>query len=585
MKKGPLLFGMIVCVIFLVEGSFSYGLFTKFENSLEDLLVVPKPFNSDIVILSIDNESINRVGQWPWPRATYAHIFKILEEAHPKVVGLDVALLEKSRLGEFDDAVLAATLASTSYPIVLSAEADPLILDKGMLPRAGVLRTPLPSFLTSQNISIGHTNLILDPDGVVRKVPLKVLSREGNTIRSFAYEILSKIQKGLPGEGNLETISRIVYSRAPGSVIRKPISSVLEDNSIASSLANKIVLIGATAPDLHDTKITPLSKGVEMPGVEIQANIVNMLARGYSLVPIPTRAMQLWILITILIPVLVFRRFKGASRPVFVNVAFGVVHTILAVVLFENGLVANIIHLNLGWFLSTLSLFGYTYFTTERERREMRKMFSKYVATDVLEYIMKNPDKVSLGGEEREVTILFSDIRGYTTFSESVTPKELVRVLNRYLTAMTDEVLKHKGVLDKYIGDAVMAYWGAPMDDPDHADHAIEAALGMIERLKIFNAELKAEGIHEIRFGIGIYTGPVIIGNVGSEMRLEYTVIGDTVNVASRLEGVNKELQTTLLIGESAKNKIKGKYAFKSMGSVSVKGRKEPLQVYTIEGI
>jgi len=295
--------------------------------------------------------------------------------------------------------------------------------------------------------------------------------------------------------------------------------------------------------------------------------------------------MQLWILITILIPVFVFRRFRGVSRPFFINVIFGGVHTILAIVLFENGFVANIIHLNLGWMLSTLSVFGYTYFITERERREMRKMFSKYVATDVLEYIMKNPDKVSLGGEEKEVTILFSDIRGYTTFSESVIPKELVRVLNRYLTAMTEEILKHKGVLDKYIGDAVMAYWGAPMDDPDHADHALEAALGMIERLKKFNEELKAEGVKEIRFGIGIYTGPVIIGNVGSEMRLEYTVIGDTVNVASRLEGVNKELQTTLLVGESAKNKIKGKYAFKSMGSVSVKGRKEPLQVYTIEGL
>ncbi|MBI5152991.1 MAG: adenylate/guanylate cyclase domain-containing protein [Parcubacteria group bacterium] len=585
MKKGFLLLGLVLCITLLVEGSFSHGFLTKFENSLEDILVTPKPFNQDIVILAVDNESISRIGQWPWPREVYAHILKTLENAHPKAVGIDIAFLENSRLGEFDDAVLATTLASISYPIILSAEADTLILDKEMLPRAGIVRTPLPAFLTSRNVTVGHTNLILNPDGVVRKVPLKILSRDGNTVHSFAYEIFNKTQKNVSVEKKPETIPRIVYSRAPGTIIRKHISSVLEDPSTIASLTNKVVLIGATASDLHDTKLTPLSRGVEMPGVEIQANIINMLSRGYSLVPISTRIMQLWILIAILLPVLVFRRFRGVSQPLFVNIILGVFHTTLAIILFENGIIANIIHLNLGWSLSTLSLFGYTYFTTERERREMRKMFSKYVATDVLEYIMKNPDKVSLGGEEKEVTILFSDIRGYTTFSESVTPKELVRVLNRYLTAMTEEILKHRGVLDKYIGDAVMAYWGAPMDDPDHADHAIEAALGMIERLKKFNEELKAEGMHEIAFGIGIYTGPVIIGNVGSEMRLEYTVIGDTVNVASRLEGVNKELHTTLLVGESAKNKIKGKYAFKSMGSVSVKGRKEPLQVYTLDGL
>ncbi|MBI5421173.1 MAG: adenylate/guanylate cyclase domain-containing protein [Parcubacteria group bacterium] len=585
MKKSLLLFGIVACVILIVEGSFSYGLFTKFENSLEDILVTTKPFNNDIVILAIDSDSIGRIGQWPWPREIYAHILKILESAHPKAVGVDVAFLERSRLGEFDDAVLATALASTSYPVILSAEADPLLLDSGMLPRAGILRPPLPSFLASPNVTIGHTNLILDPDGIVRRIPINILLHEGDKVRAFGYEVLSRIQKTLPSERVFGATSRIVYSRAPGTIVRRHISDVLEDGTIISALQNKIILIGATAPDLHDTKLTPLSRGIEMPGVEIQANIINMLSRGYSLVPIATKAMQIWIIITILLPVLVFRRFKGVSRPLLVNVVLGGIHTTIAILLFENGLVANIIHLNLGWIFSTLSLFGYTYFTTERERREMRKMFSKYVATDVLEYIIKNPDKVSLGGEEKEVTILFSDIRGYTTFSETVTPKELIRVLNRYLTAMTDEILKHKGVLDKYIGDAVMAYWGAPMDDPDNADHAIEAALGMIERLKKFNEELRAEGIKEIRFGIGIYTGPVIIGNVGSEIRMEYTVIGDTVNVASRLEGVNKELHTTLLIGESAKNKIKGKYAFKPMGAVSVKGRKEPLQVYTLEGL
>jgi adenylate cyclase len=199
---------------------------------------------------------------------------------------------------------------------------------------------------------------------------------------------------------------------------------------------------------------------------------------------------------------------------------------------------------------------------------------------------------VSLGGEEKEITVFFSDIRGFTTLSEKTTPKELVRILNRYFTAMSEEILKNAGVLDKYIGDAIMAFWGAPVDDPGQADNALKAALGMLAKLKELNEELRASGDPEINIGIGIYTGPAVVGNMGSEQRFDYTVMGDTVNVASRLEGLNKEYQTRLIIGESTKNKItlrlaqgEKDYKFRFLGSVAVKGRKEPLNIYTLEDI
>ncbi len=200
----------------------------------------------------------------------------------------------------------------------------------------------------------------------------------------------------------------------------------------------------------------------------------------------------------------------------------------------------------------------------------------------MLEEILQDPSKVKLGGEVREVTVFFSDVKGFTTLSEKSTPQELVKVMNEYFTLMTEEILKRGGVLDKYIGDAIMAFWGAPIDDENQADNALQAAIEMTKKLKAFNLKLKDKGKPEIGMRIGIYTGPALAGNIGSELRLNYTVMGDTVNVASRLEGVNKEYGTQIIIGENVKNKLKGKYDLKGLGSVAVKGRGEPLNIYTL---
>lgn len=213
----------------------------------------------------------------------------------------------------------------------------------------------------------------------------------------------------------------------------------------------------------------------------------------------------------------------------------------------------------------------------------MKNLFSKYVSKDVLEEILKDPAKVKLGGEEKEVTVFFSDIRGFTALSEKTAPKELVRILNKYFTLMTNEVLENSGVLDKYIGDAIMAFWGAPIEDRRQAENALKAALGMLEKLKELNKELKSNGDPEINIGIGLYSGPAVVGNIGSDLRFDYTVMGDTVNVASRLESLNKEYKTQIIIGETTKNKLEGDHKFKFLGSVAVKGRKELLNIYTIE--
>lgn len=566
------LFGIAVLTAILVFASYSLELFAGLENFFEDSLVSPKSVNKDLLIVAIDDESMQKIGQWPWPREIFAKALLEIERNQPQVVGVDVIFPEPSRAGSKDDSYFSEALKKIKYPVVLPVEARQLVIKNESVQAENFLE-PLPQFTEGENVVLGHVNLILDSDGVARRLPVKA-----GFYNSFAYEIA--VAAGFKID-NLKNLERIVYSAPAGAIRRVPFWRVL-DGSVGEILENKIILIGATAADLHDEKLTPFSRGAEMPGVEIQANAVNMLLSGYRLAPLSSAVSFAWFVIAALIPAAAFLVFRGVLMPVFICAAAAVFYIILIAAFYELGIAANIIHVNLAWFVSAASSFIYRHFAAEKEKREMRNLFSKYVSKDVLENILRDPGKVSLGGEEKEITVLFSDIRDFTAFSEKTTPKELVAVLNRYFNLMTGQILENKGVLDKYIGDALMAFWGAPLDDPAHAENALKAALGMAEKLKELNEELKEKGEPEIHIGIGLYTGPAIVGNVGSDLRFDYTAIGDTVNIASRLEGLNKEYKTQIIMGESVKNEIKREYNFKFLGSVSVRGRKEPLKIYTL---
>lgn len=559
----------------IVGASFNFGLFTGWEYFLEDSLVSSKPVNKDLVIVAIDNESITRLGQWPWPREIFAKALLKIQESSPAVVGLDVVFSEPSRIGAGDDLAMASALAGISYPVVFAVEAKNLIISENSSLAVGGFLLPIDDFRYSKNTFLGHVNLIIDKDGIVRKFPSEV-----SPYKSFAYEIVKKSNKNIFGGELSEAFPRIVFSASSGSVQRIPFWRVL-DGDAAEILKNKIILMGATAPDLHDEKPTPFSQGTEMPGVEIQANIANMLISGYRYSPLSGWASFLWIFVAALIPVLFFIAVKRSLVSMILSFLSGLGHLIAIVLLFDKGVIANIVHINFSWIFSTAFLFSCRYFFIEKEKRQIKNIFSKYVSKEVLESILSS-DKVALGGEEREITVLFSDIRGFTTLSEKTTPTELVAILNKYFTLMTGEILKNKGVLDKYIGDAIMAFWGAPLKDENQVDNAIKASLGMIEKLKDLNRELTALNKPEINIGIGLYNGPAIVGNVGSELRFDYTAIGDTVNVASRLEGLNKEYKTQLIVGESVKDKTKDNYNFKFLGEVGVKGRMEKINIYEV---
>lgn len=571
--------------------SFRAGLFQGVEYFLEDILVSQKVVSERIVILAIDSDSISKIGQWPWPREVFAQALNKLDKNKPSVVGVDIVFAETSRYGEADDLKLSKTLSEIGYPVIVPVEAMDLSLSGNGDASASKFVVTKDLFRNNENTTLACVNLVTDKDGVVRRVPLAIADSTGifsaTSIPTFSSAIANKVggEKHIIARDNLE---RIVYSQKTGGVRRVPFWRLIQDDSVAESLAGKIVLIGVTSPDLHDENLVPTSKGIAMPGVEIQANILNMLINNYRLSEPSKNSMSMIILLSALIPILSFVLWRRSLWPLLVNVGVMFVYLVFVIILFENGVVLNLIHILLAWLLSNIFAYSLRYFLSERSRRELKFAFSKYVSKAVLDEILLDPSKIKLGGEERMTTVLFSDVRGFTTLSESMTPTELTEYLNRYLTLMTDIVLEERGVVDKYIGDAVMAFWGAPIEDKNHAFDALKATIKMQKVLKIFNEENEQLGKPKIAIGVGLNSGKVVAGNMGSTQRFDYTVMGDTVNLASRLESLNKMYGTGILISESVVAEI-GKEKIESLGvlvreldRVKVKGKTQGVSIFEI---
>ncbi len=591
MKKKNIYFYFLALIWgFITLGGAYVGIFSGIEHFLEDLLVSEKKINSDIVIIAIDNESISKIGQWPWPREVFAKAIINLEAYSPKAVGFDVMFSEPSRAGDGDDKKFAEAMRRVKYPLVMPIEFTEIKLDgrRAYADQKTPVIKGIPLFESERQVSSGHVNLILDRDGIVRKVPLWIGFDNSNIIyKSLGFKVAE--EAGLPAKTLYTPLSveRIVFAGPPGSIPKIPFWKLAEGQKDLP-LQNKIVFIGSTAADLHDDKPTPFSKGTAMSGVEIHAGIANMSLENYRLTSIDGWYLLFWILIASLIPALFFARSERPWKAVSINIAIGILYNVLIVYLFETGIVVNIVQINLAWIGSTIITFAYHYLTVEKEKTYMRMVFSKYVSKDVLEEMMRDPSKVELGGEEKETTIFFSDVRGFTTLSEGLTPTQLTQFLNKYLTVMTDIVLENRGVVDKYIGDAVMAFWGAPLANPTHAVNAVVTAQKMITALKEFNKKSAEEGDPVIDIGIGLNSGKVTAGNMGSNKRFDYTVMGDAVNLASRLEGQTKTYGVHIIMSEHTLAHLpsemleSGAILVRELDKVKVKGKKLPVTIFEV---
>ena len=585
----------------------------------------PAKADSNLLLLAIDESSLEAFGRWPWPRDRYGYVVRYLKQAGAKAVVFDVMFFEPDENAEeFDQSFADDLKAADNVFLPMLFQAEPASIPPDVQPRATVkarwldagqaqaethagVKLPIP-LLAQQSRGLGAINLSADADGPTRRIPLL-----GQVDGSFVPHLPVAVARYLLGTGELlvrDGRMQIGGSSVPldtdGNLLiewhgsleqtyharKYSIGRVLqafaqqqrgEHPALDAALfKDKVVFIAGTAAGLYDLRVTPFSAAT--PGVLIHMAALDNLLHGQGLQAAPAWFSWATLLLLCLASAGTFMLFR--SYPVKFGVTMG-----LAVAYY--GLVAHAFSGHERWLelvfpeVALAVTFGTAatveYVTEGKQRRLMRAAFDKYMSSEVVEEIMRNPEGIKLGGEKKEISILFSDIAGFTTISEKMSPEDLVALLNRYLSAMTTIIkTTHRGNVNKYLGDGIMALFGAPLNDPKHASLACYAALDCQVELARLRHIWKQEGLPEIGARIGINSGPCIVGNMGSEERMEYTVTGDSVNLASRLEGASKYYDTLILIGQRTAELAKNDVEVREIDLLRVKGKKEPVVVFEL---
>src|SRR3989344_3007766 len=543
----------------LIAGAcYYFGLLTSWQELVFDRFFTTQTAPSGIVIIGIDDQSIAALGGWPLARTSFATVLENLGE--PREVGIDVAFVDSSARGLADDALLASALARSIAPVVLATQYD----DRG-----GKLLRPLPSF--ASNAQEGYANVLVDADGIVRTfAPMR-----GNTV-SLSAALTAHARGVAPPK-----VVRIGWRGPAGTFLTIPFIDVYRGTAPVSVFAEKTVLVGATAKDLHDTLATPVGS---MAGVEAHANALATLESGRFFNDIPMLFMLACILFVAYLAAGTILAVSQLVPLILLLATEFLAVNLVSVALFSAHVRFPTLSLSFAFLLSAGFTFIYQYLSESREKRHIRKMFQYYLMPEVIEELANHPERLSLGGQEKTLTMLFCDIRGFTTLSEGLSPSELTALINEYLTAMTDAIMEAGGLVDKYIGDAVMAFWGAHLPNPSQENAACRGALAMFRALDRLNADLEKRGIKPIRIGIGISTGEVVVGNMGSSKRFNYTVMGDEVNFASRLEGLTKAYGVSCIVGERTAAAAAGDptLTVRGLDLVMVKGKSEPRAIYEL---
>lgn len=599
------------------------GIFEPLEWKAWDLrlhlFAVPGRADPNIVILLIDQYSLDVYEKeqglsWPWPRQLYSAVIDYLRRGGARAVFFDLDFSASSRSGREDDEDFARAMARAGnvfLPIALSLaqesyeeiSADRLerfsfpdtSLRNKNLPRAVAVSPPVSPLLEACR---GAGNVVFPPDGdgVFRRLPLafffKTLVIPSAPLALARF--LEKDKQGIFDELPLDREGRMIlryhgpvgtystYSMAAIINSWAQIEDGIEPQVSPKEFAGKVVLIGGSAPGLLDLRPTPLSP--VSPGVEIQAVALDNILHGDAIRSQPS---------SLFIGFLFLLAFLTAIATTLLSrVGFQVLALLVSLVLpfgaawlaFRSGTWLDLVAPESVVVLSFLSASLLNYAFEGRQRRFIKNVFSHYLSPAVIDKVVANPSFLRLGGERREVTSFFSDIAGFTSISEGLSPEELVRFLNMYLSEMTEIILASGGTLDKYEGDAIIAFWNAPLDQPDHALRACRAALSCQARL----AELRPHFIETVgqpvTMRIGLNSGPAVVGNMGSERRFDYTAMGDTINLASRLEGACKLYQAFILAGEETYRLVRPAIVAREVDIIRVVGREKPVRVYEIIG-
>jgi adenylate cyclase len=563
-----------ICASLVAIAMYFAGIFQSWQWKLADSLYTGHERAGDVVIVAIDNESISRIGRWPWPRSIHAEILSRLEEFDAKAIGYDVNFPESSN--EQDDGELEKALLQTDN-VVLPFEASLKTGADGQFVVEKELY-PLPRF--SKAGALGLSNMTLDSDGVLRRAPVAVETANGDEKLIFAAAVLDAAEE-LPSDLPDQVV--INFAGPPKTFQTMSAADLLSGAVKRDAIQGKIVFVGATAPDLHDEVLTPTAKRSMMSGVETHANALSTIRSGglaeepWPLVVVSTIALAL-------LAAYVAERSRRILHTILITAGALVAYLVSAFLLFEARIILNIFYPLLAFLIAAAMAILVRLSREKREKGQIRSTLSRYLSRQVVDFLIKHPEKLVLGGEKKEMTVLFSDLRGFTNLSEGLSAEDLVKVLNDYLSEMTVIVFEHGGVLDKYMGDAVMAFWNAPLDQPDHAEKAVLSAIAMRDRLREMNESgVFASGIR-LKLGIGVNSGPMVVGNMGGRERFDYTVMGDTVNLGSRLESLNKEYGTEIIVSENTARALSTGILLRGLDIVAVKGKKEPVEIFEVVG-
>ena len=608
--------------------------FFSLDNRLRDFLFIlhgPQPASSNIVIIDIDEKSLAKEGQWPWPRNKVAQLIQNLSEAQAGIIGLDIFFAEEdqrsplriasqlscnvNQLPDYD-LELANTISTTptigGYLFTFdgnSSSNPPLIpavfIEKGLTNRSFIMQanqlimnTPV---LQRAFYSSGFLNTTPDEGGMIRRVPLLIryddmlypsLSLEMVRLYTQTQKVI--VQNSISGVeyiglGKYHILTdrharlQINYSGKRHSYHYLSASDILSNNFSADEVTGKFVLVGTSSLGLADLRATPFD--TQMPGVEIHATIIdNLINQNFISSNDTTFYLDLGIIILVIITMFILTRLVATWMllPLSFLLLFGG-YKFFSYLLFSEGLVLNLLFPLIAFIISLLTALFIDYLTILKQKKEVMSIFSKKVSQQVMEDLIAHNATALLTPRNKEVSIFFSDIRSFTHISERLgNPERVIAMLNTYMTPMVETITAHQGTIDKFIGDAIMAYWNAPVEVDEHADKAVQSALEQLKLLKVLNQVLQEKFAVTINIGIGIHTGEVTIGEMGSSGRSDYTIIGDNVNLASRLEGLTKVYGARIIISQETKMQLTGTYILRSLDIVQVKGKDHAVEIFEV---
>ncbi len=576
LKPRPLLVGlgaMVVAVTLAMSGLLERAELMTLDGLFE-LRGAQAP-TAPIVIISIDEDTFDELDMpWPFPRAVHAKVLDAISAGQPRAIALDVLFPEPSARGAADDEALGAAVTRAGNVVLAAAitRVSEDFYDKVDM------NLPLP-VIREGAAAVAPLNEIFDVDRSIRRAQLRP---------RFRHEVLDgwdiAIYKVAMSRGlrvaPLPPIAEpfINFRGGPRTFPWIPYHRVVNGEVSPEVFRDAIVLIGATSPVLQDIFSTPFADTRGMPGVEIRANILDMLVRGDPIRDVPR---------PVIVPLTAAAAFGAAWLAAHLVALRALIAVVLLAALLLGGTFLGFLLAN-WWFrpvgVAIALVLGYgatvvdNYIREQRERRRLAQFFSP----SVVDEIVRHPRHDALSSRRRLITVLFSDIRGFTSLSEKVEPEQVVAMLREYLTEMTAVVFRHGGTVDKYVGDCIMALYNAPLEDPDHAVNAVSTGLDLLECAHAVSARWEAKLGVRTRNGVGVSTGVAVVGEMGSQQRLEYTAIGDTVNLASRLESLTKEQGVDMIISESTYIALNGRFRTRELGAVAVKGKAAPMKVYAV---